>query len=1464
MGRFIKYTGILLFWGLPYVLYCGKPIHGQYKFNHLTIDDGLINNHVQSICQDAKGFMWFATRKGASRYDGYQTVNYYTIPEDSTTLSSGFLRCIFLDSRNNLWFGGDNGLDLYIPELDQFSRFSHNEFKDTIKRVISMAEDQFGILWIGTEHGVYTYNVNSGVLFHFMKDEKRMYAEISEIMVDHLNNLWFAVYNVGLYYYDQSRNRLVFYDPDLKSNKTLGSNKSRCFYQHDENNLWIGTYDKGIFVFNYEKEIFTNYIPDDEDEYSLRVRAIFQDFQGKIYAGTRAGLYALDNEKKSFYLYANEDHIISKLTQNSILTYFIDKTGTLWLGTYSGGVNYTDIRKKEFIHFKSGESSDYYLPTSNVNAITSDLKNNIWVGTDKGLCVIDAETFKIRHFFNNPDNSNSLSYNDVKALDTDHQGNIWIGTNNGGLNYYDVKKDRFYHFKHEDYNPGNIQYYKVFNLFNDRNNDLWVVTSSNMEDTAKQVLLLKEGSRKFIQMPETTTYGLTEGENGIIYIGTKGGFWIHNKKEDKTSLIKNDSLFGIVYSIHFDKKGQLWIGSDKGLVYFNREYKEYKLYNRKTGYPVTTVYGILEDETGNLWMSSDNGLLLAYNGVTEPKKIHFRVYDKDDGIQSKEFIQSSYHRMSNGYMLFGGINGLSYFNPHFISENKISPDITFTGLRIFNEKVKINESINGRIILNKSISETDEIVLGYKQNFFTIEFTALHYAQPYNNEFLYILEGFEQKWNKTGSDQRFATYTNLPGGEYVFKLKAANYDGYYTDPPISLKIIIKPPFWKSWWFDIIIILTIIFITLFIVRLRLINLSKQQTALKKLVEERTHELVESNKLLQKQKDTILKMSEFGQKLTATLKFEDIHKMIFEYVRTMMDVTNLGIGIYQEKLNCIHFPALMEEGIPVSPFNSSLSDKTSCAAWCFKNNEIIFSNDFQNEYSKYISEILVRTTEIPNSIVYVPLSFKGSMIGVLTVQSVTKSAYEIEDVIVLQTIGAYLAIAIENARIYKNLEDNNKILEIQTENLSDANAKLEETQLLLEEQSEELNARKEELEKHKQNLEQIVEKRTWELKIAKEKAEESDKLKASFLANISHEIRTPLHAIVGFAKLFMKSVNSPEKRNKFFHIMERNSKMLINLIENIIDISKIEAGQSTIQEKEYKVNELLTEIGHSAMFRLKNSEKKDLEISVELMSEDINIFTDVQKVYQIIMNFIENSINYTDKGYIKIGCKNMMKEKSVSFFVEDTGIGIEKEKMKFIFDRFTKIEGDRTKVYRGAGTGLYLSKKLADLINAKIIVNSKLGKGSNFNLSISLNNLMMKEMSQESSSEIKTYNWSGKTILVAEDETPNFMYIEELLSDTGVQLVRANDGVEVLDYINTKEFDLVLMDIRMPRMDGVEATLKLKKIKPKLPVLAVTAFALEDQTIEILAAGCSEIIPKPVDMDLLYELIDKYLSNFRNTK
>jgi PAS domain S-box-containing protein len=438
------------------------------------------------------------------------------------------------------------------------------------------------------------------------------------------------------------------------------------------------------------------------------------------------------------------------------------------------------------------------------------------------------------------------------------------------------------------------------------------------------------------------------------------------------------------------------------------------------------------------------------------------------------------------------------------------------------------------------------------------------------------------------------------------------------------------------------------------------------------------------------------------------------------------------------------------------------------------------------------------------------------------------------------------------------------------LKDAEMKISDQLKQIKNQHNTLNNQNSELEKYRNHLEDLVLKRTNELEKAKEKAEESDKLKSAFLANMSHEIRTPMNAIIAFSNLIIGEDSDKSEKQEFAEIINNSCETLLNLVDDIIDISKIEVGQLDIEHKNCNVSKILKEIYD--INTTQNTVQPNVNFILNIPPEfsDISMHTDPRRLHQILSNLVSNALKFTDKGKVEFGYyindenNNSDTEKKIVFFIKDTGIGIKEEEIPQIFERFRKFAKVKSKIFRGSGIGLAITKNLVELLDGEMQVKSQLDVGTEFHVSFKVELINPGEIQENKTSKQinknKIYKWPDKTILIGEDEDLNYKFLEKVLDNTGVKIIWGTNGKEVIElFKENPDIDLVLLDVKMPILDGYEVIKEIRKTNKDIHVVAQTAYAMTGDKEKLINSGFNNYISKPIKLELLMEIIDGVLMN-----
>jgi ligand-binding sensor domain-containing protein len=779
----------------------------SFLFYRLLLGESYSQNNVSSIIQDRTGFMWFGTRSGLIKYDGYNVVTFTNIPGDNSSMSNNSVNVVFEDSFSNIWVGTDEGLNRFDKGTQLFTRYLISDKNIANRnRITSIVQDNSGDIWIGTEHGLAKFDPLSNQLFPIGFEQEN---HITVLYKDKNGIVWAGTYSGKLIKINSYDNSIKRIEPDWGKNN-LKIKSITALFEDSKNNFWIGTFN-GLAKYDRSKNVLMEIslrkakpanplfvLPKVIDEFI--VHSIVEDLSGKLWISSQHGLFSLNKQNKLVF-YTNLKGNYFSISFNYITSLFVDRTGILWIGTYGYGLNKLFPKLQNFEMFSSKNISENNISIKSVRAITEDDLGNLWIGGYNGLNKIDRRKNTVSKYLNNEPIYSILP-------DPDRPNEIlWIGKDVGGFCKYEIKSNKLISYKYTK--PNLISGEVIYSIISSKDGFLWIGTDQGLFrfDQKREIsVAYKHNPKDKNSLSNSKVNVVFEDKKGLLWLGTDVGVNVFNRKTNKIKHFfntPNDSSslsYNTVLSINEDNENQIWIGTaGGGLNRFNRKSGKFFHYLKKDGLPDNVVYSILFDENDNIWISTNNGIS---NFIR--KENRFRIYDEKFGLQNNEFNLGAVYKSKSGEMFFGGIGGFNAFFPSKIIETKNIPTVAITDFKIFNKSVKTGEDPNGRIILTKPISESDEIHLSYLDNAFSFEFASLEYFDAKKTKYAYKMEGLDKNWNFVGK-RRFVAFNSIPSGKYIFKVKAANSEGTWSKVA-AVAITVSPPFWKTWWFYLFIIL----------------------------------------------------------------------------------------------------------------------------------------------------------------------------------------------------------------------------------------------------------------------------------------------------------------------------------------------------------------------------------------------------------------------------------------------------------------------------------------------------------------------------------------------------------------------------------------------------------------------------------------------------------------------------------
>ncbi|HYQ58454.1 MAG TPA: two-component regulator propeller domain-containing protein [Draconibacterium sp.] len=839
--------GSILFIFLSAGCLLGQPDYLQ--LNQFSPADGLSSSAINSITQDQNGFIWIGTRNGLNRFDGntFKVYQHVDVRKSIHALPGNVVLATFIDEMNNLYVGTNDGLSRYDPERDNFYNFKidtlsclyqrsievldivendsgtfflassdglilfnpqKNSCRDiqltndpgTSKTVVNdlfLAKD--GRLWIATKSGLYTMNSTTGEITQIdmgFFDEDFSQVTFNAVIADQSEIIWLASSAHGLFMLatnadgDECLKNFV-HNPDNPN--SIPGNQLLCLEVDKDDNLWIGAEHHGVYCMNKDRQYFKHYLSTKTDPFvkqTYTVESLFFDNGDNLWFGTHANGIALapkDNDAILSYTFFSGGDL--NRTNNMVNAFYEKNDSTIWVATDGSGINVLN-KKTGFFTAINAQNSD--LPNNYISAFTGDENGNIWM-TSWGTGLV----------FYRPDNDSYTVYN----------------TENSSLpenNLYHVCKGNNDDILIASANSGFVQFFPNENMS-------MVYTTANSNLASNNVSVIRKA------------------DDTSFYIGTKAGlfkFYPEKNLFEDCSTAKNiEVLKGVyVYDILVEDSTSVWLATLTGLNHYNPITGDVKTYTIDDGLPNNCVNGIMKDADGYIWCLTLAGLC-RYNvnqGV-------FETYLKSYGLPSDEYRPKSVLIDSNHKLYFGSINGFSIIDPDKLKRNNQIPVVKFTGFEMYNKEVLPGEPGSP---LKRIISETDEIKIPARNTVLTFHFSVLDYKHPEAHQYAFILENFDEDWTYCGT-RRQVTYTNLNPGKYILRVKGANSNGIWNERGAALKLIIVPPWWRTWWFLSLLFVFFVATFLFVNYLRVKTLEQQKNKLELAVKRRTKELADIN-------------------------------------------------------------------------------------------------------------------------------------------------------------------------------------------------------------------------------------------------------------------------------------------------------------------------------------------------------------------------------------------------------------------------------------------------------------------------------------------------------------------------------------------------------------------------------------------------------------------------------------------
>lgn len=843
VGRAIAITLFIAASGLA------ADVPHEPHFTHISLEDGLSQSTVFSIGQDNVGYLWFGTEDGLNKFDGYTFTVYRHDESNPHSLTDNWVRVIFFDRDHRAWIGTDSGLNRYDPYGDRFFRYLDRDSSVDIGElggVSSIEQDPSGDMWVGTFRGglVRLDPDTEEVLWLRTGNESPQALRDNRVRClahDGANRLWVGTKD-GVTTVDTDTLAVTHIPANAETG--LSHREVRTMLVDWRGRLWAGT-TSGLNLWDDASQRFIATRRSPEDPHGLRddwINFIAKDRDGYLWIGTRnGGLHHFDVAHGTFEVFSHEPSIPDSIASNNVLSFFEDTSGVCWVGTYLAGISKFNRRGDKFRLYRWSPRPLPTLIDNTVRAIHEDHAGNFWIGTLNGLTKLNAEKEPEAHYRFQPSDPDGLRESQVLSIGEDRTGRIWLGTYGSGIDLLDPGTSHFTHLTHVESDARSLSDDFVQVIRRDEEGRMWVGTRKGLNlfiEATQQFEIFRFPDARDPNRFNDSILTMMVDSKERYWLGTYGGGLVEFNPHTHTHRrigsqpgqphsLNDDHVTALLRDAH----DRFWLGTWQGLSLMDEATRHCTHFNHTERGNLGVVHAILEGAPGQLWLSTNQGLVQFR--LLKDGSVATQVFDRADGVQGNEFNIQSACRSSTGELFFGGTQGMNSFFPDHIHRSEFIPPIVLTTFRVFDRDLPIP----------LHSGNPEEVTLTHADNFISFEFAALDYTYPSKNIYKYKLEGFDKDWNDCGA-RRYASYTNLDGGRYTFRVQGANHDGVWNQEGLSLPIHIIPPLWQRPWF----IAACVVLIGCIVFWRQWDLRQRNVLLDRRVKERTTDLRRINREL----------------------------------------------------------------------------------------------------------------------------------------------------------------------------------------------------------------------------------------------------------------------------------------------------------------------------------------------------------------------------------------------------------------------------------------------------------------------------------------------------------------------------------------------------------------------------------------------------------------------------------------